>query len=61
MIHSAQLEQQAIDLRLKGYSLLEISQKLNIAKSTTSVWLKNINLTKKAKIILHKKKAKPIF
>jgi hypothetical protein len=45
MAHPALLKQKAIDLRLQSNSLLEISQKLNIAKSTASIWLKDIKLT----------------
>lgn len=44
-----QILQKAINLRKQGYSLREISEKLNIAKSTTSLWLRNVKLNKKAK------------
>ena len=39
----------AIELRKKGYSLFEIANKLNIAKSTSSLWLRNIELNTKAR------------
>jgi orotate phosphoribosyltransferase-like protein len=49
-------KEKAIKLRKNGYSLKEISEKLNIAKSTASVWLRNIKLTQKAKKRLKKRK-----
>lgn len=42
------LKEQAISLRKNGYSLKEISQDLNIAKSTASLWLRDIELDAKA-------------
>lgn len=39
----------AIKLRKKGFSLQEISQSLNIAKSTASLWLREISLSEEAK------------
>jgi len=56
MVYPAHIKQKAIDLRLKGNSLLEISQKLNIAKSTASVWLKNVKLSKQIKKQLEQKR-----
>lgn len=41
-------KQKAIVLRKRGYSLKEISQKLNISKGTASVWLRDIKLSEKA-------------
>ena len=41
-------KEQAIALRKQGYSYNEISQKLNVAKSTCSLWFKNIRLEKSA-------------
>ena len=46
----------AKDLRRRGYSLKEISEKLNIAKSTASIWLQDIELSKKAIDRLKKRK-----
>lgn len=43
-------------LREKGYSLKEISEKLNIAKGTSSVWLRDIELSKEALKRLEKRK-----
>ena len=42
----------AIKLRVAGYSYGEISQKLNIAKSTASLWLRGVKLNINAKIRL---------
>lgn len=39
----------AIKLRNLGYSYKEICEKLHIAKSTASLWLRNISLNQKAK------------
>lgn len=41
-------KEKAIELRKKGYSLEEISKKMNISKSTASYWLSKIRLDKKA-------------
>ena len=38
----------AKELRERGYSLKEISEKLNISKSTASVWLRDVKLSKNA-------------
>jgi len=40
---------QAIHLRKQGFSLQEISSKLNISKSTASIWLRNFKLSDLAK------------
>jgi len=48
MPYSLELKKQAISLRKKGFSLKEVSEKLDIAKSTASVWLQNIDLNPKA-------------
>jgi len=39
-------KEKAIALRKQGYSLKELSEKLNIAKSTASNWSKDVNLPK---------------
>ncbi|XOA42958.1 MAG: hypothetical protein ACKKMV_02445 [Candidatus Nealsonbacteria bacterium] len=44
-----EIKQKAFSLRSKGYSVKEISDKLNIAKSTSSLWVRYIKLNKKAK------------
>ena len=41
-------KQKAIELREKGYSLGEISDKLDISKSTASIWLRNVEISNKA-------------
>lgn len=41
-------KEQAIALRKQGYSYNEISQKLKVAKSTCSLWLKGVKLRKDA-------------
>lgn len=38
----------AIELRKEGYSLKEISDKLEIAKSSASVWVRKVKMNKKA-------------
>ena len=43
-----QIKIRAIKLRKKGFSLQEISQSLNIAKSTASLWLRKISLSEEA-------------
>lgn len=42
-------KRQALFLRTKGLSLAEIAYKLNISKSTSSLWLSNITLTNSAR------------
>ena len=44
----------AIKLRIAGYSLLEIATKLRISKSTSSLWLKNVELNSQAKARIEK-------
>jgi len=51
-----EIKEKAIKLRIKGYSVKEISEKLHIAKSTSSLWLKNIELNQKAQKRLEKRK-----
>ena len=45
---SDKIKKEAFNLRKKGYSLGEISDKLHIAKSTSSLWLRNVSLEAKA-------------
>lgn len=42
------IKEKAITLRKKGYSLSEIANKLNISKSTSSLWLSNVSLPRLA-------------
>lgn len=44
------IKENAIKFRKKGYSLQEIADRYKIAKSTASLWLKNIKLDKKAQL-----------
>lgn len=55
MAYSRLIKDKAIQLRKRGFSLKEISQKLHIAKSTTSVWLEDILLARRAQERLEKK------
>lgn len=55
MSYSIEIKEKAIKYRTKGYSLNEISKILRIAKSTSSAWLKNINLNSKAQNRLKQK------
>lgn len=45
MAYHLTIKTKAIALRKKGFSLKEIAEKLNIAKSTASTWLSSINLS----------------
>jgi hypothetical protein len=37
--------EKALELRLLGYSILEISRQLNVAKSSASTWVRDVPLT----------------
>jgi orotate phosphoribosyltransferase-like protein len=50
------LQSEAIKLRKAGLSYGEIRKKLNVAKSTLSLWLKSIPLTPEQKARLYTKK-----
>ncbi|MBI3985013.1 MAG: hypothetical protein HY344_03690 [Candidatus Levybacteria bacterium] len=54
MSHSFELKTKAELLRKKGFSLKEISDNLKISKSTASIWLSSIELSKKAQDRLEK-------
>jgi hypothetical protein len=43
------LKKEAVNLRKKGFSFREISEKLKISKSTASLWTRSIELSEKAK------------
>jgi transcriptional regulator len=49
-------KQKAIKLRKKGYSYSEILKQISVAKSTLSLWLQSVGLSKKQKQRLTKKK-----
>jgi len=51
-----EIKEKAFELRKKGYSIKEIAKKLNIAKSTSSLWLREIKLNKRAQERLKKRK-----
>lgn len=55
MPHAIELKNRAIALRKKGFSLKEIADKLQIAKSTASEWLSSIKLSLSAQKRLAKK------
>ncbi|PIR73353.1 MAG: hypothetical protein COU40_02980 [Candidatus Moranbacteria bacterium CG10_big_fil_rev_8_21_14_0_10_35_21] len=47
------IENKALLLREKGFSFKEISEKLGISKSTASLWVRDVILSKKAKNRIH--------
>ena len=51
-----QEKKKAISLRKKGYSYKEILKEVNVAKSSLSLWLKDLPLTKDEKQVLKKRK-----
>ncbi len=53
MAHSAQLVKKAHDLRRVGDSLISISRKLGISKSTASEWCRNVELPNDIKSKMH--------
>lgn len=56
MAYSLEFKQKAINFRKKGHSIKEVSDKLGIAKGTSSLWLRNVPLGKKALRRLKKRK-----
>lgn len=48
------VKKKALMLRGKGFSFREISDKLGISKSTASLWLRSVKLSKNAKERIHK-------
>jgi len=53
MGHPQQVKQRARRLRRKGFSLNEISAKLHIAKSTASLWLRGVEISRQGQQRLH--------
>lgn len=49
MKHSSDKIQKAIKLRKLGYSLREISSRINVSQSTLSIWLRDVSLSAEAK------------
>ncbi|MFH1864223.1 MAG: helix-turn-helix domain-containing protein, partial [bacterium] len=56
MAYSIKTKEEAISLRKKGYSIREIADFLGIALSTSSTWLHNIQLNKRAENRLKKRR-----
>jgi len=56
-----EIKEKAFKLRVKGYSIKEIADKLNIAKSTVSLWVRDIKLNKKAQERLKKRRLLPYY
>jgi len=56
MSYSIKIKERAIDLRKKGCSLKEVAEKLEIAKSTASLWLGGIELDERAQARLKGRK-----
>lgn len=53
-------KEKAIELRKKGYSYREILKEVPVAKSSLSLWLKDLPLTKDEKLVLKKRTDKNI-
>ncbi len=56
MIAKTELKQEAIKLRKKGKTYSEILEEVPVAKSTLSLWLKEVNLSKSQKQRITKKR-----
>lgn len=56
MSYSTKLKKRAVYLRKQGYSIKEIASLLNIAISTSSLWLNNVELNSRAQTILREKR-----
>jgi len=56
-----EIKEKAFKLRVKGYSIKEIADKLDIAKSTVSLWVRDIKLNKKAQERLKKRRLLPYY
>lgn len=56
MRYSLKKKEKAIALRKQGCSIKEVAQKMNIAKSTSSLWLREVELNKKAQKRLKNRK-----
>lgn len=55
MAYSQKVKSQAEKMRKLGHSIKEIAQKMNIAQSTASLWLKDVSLNSKAQDRLAKR------
>lgn len=56
MIPLVQKRQKAVELRKKGYSYRDILAELDVAKSSLSLWLKDLPLTEEEKVFLKKRR-----
>ena len=56
MIPKIEEKNKAIELRKQGLSYKEILEQISVAKSSLSLWLRNVGLSKKQKQRLTKKK-----
>ena len=50
-----ELKKEAVSLRRKGYSIKQIAERFGIARSTVSLWLRKIKLSKVAKAKIQKR------
>ena len=50
-----EIRKEAINLRKQGFSYEEISSRLSVSKSTCSVWLKDVDLSDRARLRLEKR------
>lgn len=55
-MHETTLKQKAIDLRTQGLSYSEILEQVSVAKSTLSLWLREVGLSKRQRQRLTEKK-----
>jgi len=51
-----EIKEKALNLRARGYSIKEIADKLDIARSTASLWVRYVKLNKKAQQRLKRRK-----
>ncbi|OIP77168.1 hypothetical protein COW09_01385 [bacterium (Candidatus Moisslbacteria) CG12_big_fil_rev_8_21_14_0_65_36_11] len=51
-----EIKEKSFDLRIKGYSVKEIADKLHIAESTSSLWVRSIKLNREAEQRLKERK-----
>jgi len=51
----------ALKLRLRGYSIKEIADKLHIAKSTSSLWVRNVKLNERSQKRLEGRRLLPYY
>jgi hypothetical protein len=56
MAYTLEVKEKAIALRKRGYSIKEVAEEIRIAKSTSSLWLRDVKLGKGALDRLRKRK-----